>query len=178
MPHARILTPQPLTRADRNFVLQQGLPDPAPGTCRPLMAALTFQPRVVALMFLAAILTQRPVGFLALAGLLWWGAVLPARNAFDALYRLVTRGNPSAVLLPLAPPPRRFAQALAGTFAAVIGLALSQGWRGLAYGVEGAFLLAIGALAFARLCFGSFLYYLLRGQFRFALRTLPWGDGV
>lgn len=167
----------PDKRVDRNFLLQQGLPDPVPGSCQRLTRGLLFQPRVVALILVAAVLAQSAPAFFALAGLLWWSALLPALNPFDALYRLVTRRNPAAVALPQAPPPRRFAQGLAGAFAAIIGLALRQGWRDLAYGAEIFFLIAVAALAFGRLCFGSFIYFVLRGQFRFALRTLPWSRG-
>jgi hypothetical protein len=46
------------------------------------------------------------------------------------------------------------------------------------YGLEAFLLLAVGALAVGRLCFGSFIYFLLRGHVRFAFRTLPWGGGV
>jgi hypothetical protein len=165
-------------RADRNFLLQQGLPDPPPGSCQPLTHALLFQPRVVAGILLLSVLTQSVLAFLALACLLWWSAALPALNPFDVVYRFLARRHPGVPPLPRAPPPRRFAQALAGAFAALISLALTQGRPGLAYGLETFFLIAVVALAFGRLCFGSFVYFLLRGQFHFALRTLPWGRGV
>jgi hypothetical protein len=165
-------------RVERNFIIQQGLPAPPPGSCQLLTAALLFQPRVVALLLLAAVFTQSSPGFLALACVLWWSAAFPSLSPFDALYRLYARRKPDAAPLPGAEPPRRFAQALAGTFAAVISLALSQEWRVLAYGAQLFFMLAVAALAYGRLCVGSFFYFVLRGQLRFALRTLPWGGGV
>ena len=165
-------------RVERNFIIQQGLPEPPPGSCQLLTAALLFQPRVVAVLLLAAVFTQSSPGFLALACVLWWSAAFPSLSPFDALYRLYARRKPDAAPVPRAEPPRRFAQALAGTFAAVISLALNQEWRELAYGAQLFFMLAVAALAYGRLCVGSFVYFVLRGQLRFAMRTLPWGGGV
>ena len=62
--------------------------------------------------------------------------------------------------------------------AASVGLAILRGQWVAAYALEAFLLAALAALAFGRFCFGSFLYYLLRGQFAFAIRTLPWGRGV
>jgi hypothetical protein len=170
-----------LPQADRlyhNFVLQQGLPAPTPATCRPLTAALVFQPRVVAPLIVAASLLQSAPFFLLLAGLQWWSALLPSLNPFDALYRLVSRWSPGAVPLPRAAPPRRFSMALAGAFAALTSLAIHQGWWVAAYTLEAFFVLAVTAVALGRFCFGSFLYFVLRGKGGFALRTLPWGRGA
>ena len=162
----------------RNFVLQQGLPALSPVTCRPLTAALVFQPRVVAPLIVAATLLQSAPFFFFLAVLQWWSALLPSLNPFDALYRLLSRWFPRAVSLPSAAPPRRFSMALAGAFAAFTSLAIHQGWLTIAYTLEGFLLVAVTAVALGRFCFGSFLYYLSHGEGDFAHRTLPWGRGV
>jgi hypothetical protein len=165
-------------RYDRNFVLQQGLPAPSPGSCRPLSLALRFQPRLIAPLILLATIMQSAGLFLFLAGLQWWCALLPTLNPFDALYRALAQQHPSAVPLPLAPAPRRFAMALAGVFALLTSLCIHERWRLVSYALEAFFLVAVTAVAWGRLCFGSFLYLLFRGEARFALRTLPWGRGV
>jgi hypothetical protein len=125
----------------------------------------------------AATVTRSSGAFLALAGVLGWSALRPALNPFDALVRLLSR-DPTVPSVPEAPPPRRFAQVLGGGVAALVGLALREGWHGVAYGAETFLFLGASATAFGRLCFGAFLYFLLRGKLRFALRTLPWGGGV
>jgi hypothetical protein len=56
--------------------------------------------------------------------------------------------------------------------------ALLTGSRGAAIGIGIAFGLAVAVLVFGRLCVGSFVYHLLRGEFAFAVRTLPWGRGA
>jgi len=165
-------------RPDRNFVIQQGLEPPTPEACRPLSAALRFQPRLVAPLILLATIMQSAELFLGLAGLQWWSALLPALNPFDALYRASFGRRVGAPSLPQAKAPRRFSMAVAGTFGLLTALAVAQGWRIAAYSLEAFFLLAVTAVAWGKLCFGSFFYYLLRGEGRFALATLPWGRGV
>ena len=44
--------------------------------------------------------------------------------------------------------------------------------------LEGFFMAAVGALLFGGFCFGSFVFYLLRGRADFARRTLPWATGA
>jgi hypothetical protein len=73
-----------------------------------------------------------------------------------------------------APGPRRFAQALAGTFMLAIGLSLLSGWTILAWTLEALLLTALGALIVGRFCLGSYLFLLFTGQGGFANRTLPW----
>jgi Domain of unknown function (DUF4395) len=165
-------------RLYRNFVQQQGLPAPSPASCRPLTAALVFQPRVAAPLILAATLLQSAALFLFIAVLQYWSALLPSLNPFDALYRLMSRWSPRVVPLPSAAAPRRFSMALAGTFAVLTSLAIHQSWWIAAYALEGFLLVAVTAVAVGRLCFGSFLYHIARGKGDFALRTLPWGRGV
>jgi hypothetical protein len=67
---------------------------------------------------------------------------------------------------------------MAGSFAFAIVLSLAKDARGTAFAIEALFIAAAGALAVFRLCLGSFVFHLARGQVDFALRTLPWGCGV
>ena len=164
-------------RVDGNFILQQGLPAQSPAACSTLAGALLLQPRVIGVIVVILTVLQYAPGFIGLGVPLWWSALFPSENPFDAVYRVLALRNPDAPALPVAAPPRRFAQALAGTTALVIGIAIIRGWWTAAYALEAFLLLALAALAFGRFCFGSFFYHLLRGQFRFAIRTLPWGRG-
>ena len=164
-------------RVDRNFILQQGLPAQSPTACTTLAGALLFQPRVIGVIVVVLTALQYAPGFIGLGFALWWNALFPSENPFDAVYRALSLRNPDAPALPVAAPPRRFAQALAGTTALLIGIAIIRGWWTAAYALEAFLLVALAALSFGRFCFGSFFYYLLRGKFAFAIRTLPWGRG-
>lgn len=160
--------------AELNFVRQQGFRDASPEACGYQYPALIWQPRVIGSLVLVGLVFQAWPLFLALSALLGWNVVLPHLNPFDALYkRLVAtpRGLPP---LPPAPGPRRFAQAMAGTFMLAIGLSLLSGWTTLAWVLEALLLAALGALIFGRFCLGSYLFLLLIGQSGFANRTLPW----
>jgi len=165
------------TDAKRNFILQQGLCEPAAGTGAIQYSALLFQPRLVGLWVVAAGIVQAPLLFFALAAVLWWSASAPRLNPFDALYnRVLARSSGTA--LTAAPAPRRFAQCLAGSFAFAIGVSLTLGWRLVAFVLEGFFMVAIGALVFGGFCLGSYLFHLLSGRADFARRTLPWAAGA
>ena len=163
--------------AKRNFILQQGLGEPAAGTCALQYSALLFQPRLVGLWIFVAAILQAPLLFFALAGVLWWSALAPRLNPFDALHNW-TFARSSGITLTSAPTPRKFAQFLAGSFAIAIGLLLALGWRMAALVLEGFFMVAVGSLLFGGFCFGSFVFHLLRGRADFARRTLPWATGA
>ena len=158
---------------DRNFVLQQGLEDPG-RDAHPRSEALLFQPRVIGPVVLVGIGLQSPAVFLGLAAVLWWCALLPLANPFDALYNLTRGSRPGAVRLGPAPSPRRFAQGMAGAFALAIGVTLLRQWWIAAYVLEVFFAAAIAALIFGRFCLGSFTYHLLCGRADFARKTAPW----
>ncbi len=158
-----------------NFVRQQGFREASPEACARQYPALMWQPRVIGGLVLAGLLIQAWPYFLALWVVLWWNAAFPSLNPFDALYnRLVATPTGRPPLGP-APNPRRFAQAMAGTFMLAIGLALYYGSNTLAWALEGLLLAALGALIFGRFCVGSYLYHLFTGELRYANRTLPWG---
>ena len=159
---------------ERNFILQQGFEEPASPACHRQFSALLFQPRLVGLTLLTGLLFQSPAVFLTLAAVLWWSALLPKWNPFDAVYNLLSEAKPGAMRLGPAPGPRRFAQGMAGSFALVIGVALLLGASVFAYVFEALFVVAVGALVFGRFCLGSFLYHILTGRGEFARRTLPW----
>jgi hypothetical protein len=163
--------------AKRNFILQQGLCEPAAGTCPLQYSALLFQPRLVSLWVVAATILQAPLLFFALGAALWWSALAPRLNPFDALYNRTLGRQRSTTLTP-APRPRRFAQFLAGSFAAAIGVLLTLGWRMSALALEGFLIVAVGALVFGGFCLGSVVFHVLTGRAEFAKRTLPWSPGA
>jgi len=160
--------------AKRQFVRQQGFGDASPITCEYQYPALMFQPRLLAGIVLLAILLQSAAMLLVLAGILWWNALVPRRNPFDALYNRAIAGPRNRPPVLPAPPPRRFSQGMAGTMLAGAGLALLGSRPGLAWIFEGLVAAALGALVLGRFCLGSYLYHLLRGEASFANRTLPW----
>jgi hypothetical protein len=158
----------------RNFIIQQGLGEPLAASCPLQYSALLFQPRLVGLVVLMAVILQEPRVFLALSGVLWWSALVPRLNPFDALYNRALALRPGGFALPPAPSPRRFAQGMAGTFALAIGISLILGWKVTAIVLQGLLIAAVGALVFGRFCLGSFVFHLLRGHAALARRTLPW----
>lgn len=168
----------PDSTIDRNFILQQGLASPETVSCRATSSALLFQPRVVGVWLAAGIVTERPLVFAALSVVLWWGALVPRRNPFDAVYNALLAGHDGAPRLTAAPAPRRFAQGMAGTFAGAIAACVAARAALPAGLLEAAFAVAVGALIFGRFCLGSFVYHLMRGRIGFAIRTLPWGRGL
>ena len=161
----------------RNFILQQGLDAPAQVSCPARFSSLMFQPRVVGSVLLLAVVLQSPAIFLVLSGVLWWNVVLPRLNPFDAIYNRTLGTGPGAVRLEPAPPPRRFAQGMAGSFALGIGLLLLLRPGTAALVLQVLLFAALSALVFGRFCLGSFLYYILRGETGFAIATLPWKTG-
>ena len=72
--------------AQVNFVKQQGFEDASARTCDVQYPALMFQPRVIGVLVLAAVLLRAPTLFLALSAVLWWSALMPRLNPFDGLY--------------------------------------------------------------------------------------------
>jgi hypothetical protein len=160
--------------ARSNFVLQQGFRDASPVSCAARYPALMWQPRVIgAIVVIGLVLQAWPV-FLVLSAVLWWNALLPTLNPFDAIYnRLVAEPRKLPRLTP-APAPRRFAQAMAATFSLGIGLALLLGHTTVAYVLEAFLVAALTALLVGRFCLGSYVWHLVTGEAKFANRTLPW----
>jgi uncharacterized protein DUF4395 len=162
----------------RNFILQQGFDDPPSASCPHQYSALLFQPRVVGVVVVVAVLLQEPLLFLALAAVLWWSALFPRLNPFDAVYNATLAVRPGGMKLTPAPAPRRFSQGMAGTFALAIGISLMRGWNATAIVLQGLLIVAVALLNFGGFCLGSFVFHLLRGKGALALRTLPWARGA
>jgi hypothetical protein len=150
---------------------------PAQESCPVRFSALMFQPRLVGSFLLLAVILQWPAVFLVLSGILWWNVLIPRLNPFDVVYNLTSANRPGAVRLEPAPPPRRFAQGIAGSFALAIGVLLLFELGTAALVLQILLLAALAALVFGRFCLGSFLYHLLRGRSDFAIGTLPWKPG-
>ena len=163
--------------AEVNFVRQQGFTDATSEVCVYQYPALMWQPRAIGILVLVGLITQSWAYFLALWALLWWNVAMPRFNPFDAFYNHLVGKSKSLPPLGPAPTPRRFAQAMAGTFMLVIGLSLFFGWSILAWAFEAVLAAAIAALIFGRFCLGSYLFLLFTRQTRFANRTLPWARG-
>jgi hypothetical protein len=138
------------------FIRQQGFTNVHPD--HRLYVALMFQPRTIAGILALGIALQDAWLFLALSAVLWWGTIVPTRNLFDAVYnRLIAplRGDPR---LPVAPPPRRFAQAMAATVSLTIGAALLSGATLTAWVFEGLFTIASMSVVVGRVCAPANLY--------------------
>jgi Domain of unknown function (DUF4395) len=160
--------------AKRNFILQQGFEAPAPTVCSLQYSALVFQPKIVLIGIVAGILFQSPAVFAGLGALLWWSALFPKLNPFRALYNRTIGSPPGAFRLEPSPAPRRAAETEAGTIALTSAMLIYAGFSLAAYVVEAIFLAAALAVLIGSFCFGSFVYHLLRGRWRFARQTLPW----
>ena len=157
-----------------NFVRQQGLRDATSTSCVHQYPALMWQPRIIGVLVLLGLVLQSRLYFLALGTLLWWNALWPAFNPFDAFYNLLLAEPKGLPRLAPAPAPRRFAQGMAGTFMLGIGVLLANGWNSAARGLEGILVLALAALILGRFCMGSYVFLLITRQAGFAHRTLPW----
>lgn len=141
-----------------DFIRQQGFT--TEGCQEGLYSFLIFQPRVIAGVVISGIVLQSPWLFLALAAVLWWGAVVPSHNPFDAFFNRVM-ADPMLAALPAAPPPRRFSQAVAGTAAMSIAFALFTGASLAAWLIEGAFFAGSMSVVVRRLCLPAYVYHLL-----------------
>ncbi|HEU5182016.1 MAG TPA: DUF4395 family protein [Candidatus Polarisedimenticolia bacterium] len=133
-----------------------------------------WQPRVIGVLVVIGAVLQSWLFFFILGAILWWNALLPRLNLFDAAYNSLIARPRGLSRLTSAPGPRRFAQGMAGTFMLAIALSLARGHTVLAWTVEGMLVAALGALIFGRFCLGSYVYHLIRGDAGFANKTLPW----
>jgi hypothetical protein len=141
----------------RAFILSQGFDAPSEESCSLQYANLQFQPRVVGVATLSAALAGSPVGFVILAGALFWSAAFPQWNVFERFYTRIF-----GVHFTPAPQPRRFAQLLAGTMSITIAVLMLLGFRTAARVLQVLLLAAVGAILFRGFCFGSYVYHLLR----------------
>ena len=142
-----------------DFIRQQGFT--AEGCEDGLFAALMFQPRVVAAVVIVSAVLQSPWLFLALSIVLWWGALVPQRNPFDVVVNHAMTRRGRLAVMPAAPAPRRFSQAMAGSFAVSIAIALLAGAVRLAWLLEGIFAVASMSVVVRRFCLPAYVYALL-----------------
>jgi Domain of unknown function (DUF4395) len=160
----------------RNFMKQQGFVEEADSICDMHFSGLYFQPRIMGPLVVVGIILQSPTFFFALSAILWWNVVFPRWNPFEMTYNRVLAAPRGKPLLTPAPPPRAFAQAMAGSFMLLVGLSLLAGWTIAAYVLEVFLVIAFSALLFGKFCLGAYIYHLLRGRVAFANSTLPWAD--
>jgi hypothetical protein len=147
-----------------DFVRQQGFSDAEGASCAGRYGALMFQPRLLGILVAAGVALQSWELFLTLSAILWWNALMPSHNVFDAVYnRLIARPR-GLPLLTAAPAPRRFAQGMAATFMLVIGVSLLMQWQVVAWVFQGLLAAALLALVFGRSCLGSYVYHLFRAK--------------
>lgn len=142
-----------------DFIRQQGFT--TEGCQDGLYSALMFQPRVIAGVVISSVVLQSPWLFLALATVLWWSAFVPSHNPFDAFFNHVMADPMRLAAMPAAPPPRRFSQAVAGTFAMSIAMALFTGATHAAWLIEGAFVAGSMSVVVRRVCLPAYMYHLL-----------------
>jgi hypothetical protein len=158
----------------RNFMKQQGFVEEPDNVCDMHFSGLYFQPRIVGLLVVVAILLSSAKLFFVLSAVLWWSVALPKWNPFEALYNRALALPRRRPPLSPAPPARRFAQGMAAAFMLVAGLALLQGWMMTARVLEAFLVMALAALLFGKFCLGAYIFQLLRGRVAFANSTLPW----
>src|SRR5262245_19704650 len=163
----------------RNFILQQGLQPPKdPVAESTLFWALQFQPPLIGALTLTGVAFQSSKIFLAIGAVLLCSAIAPRRNLFNALYNYMF-GAKRGLFLLRSTPQRRFAEAMASSFALGIATLRTLEYNNDALGLAGLFLLANAAVVFRGFCFGAYLYWRLRsiisaisGQRQWARRCL------
>jgi hypothetical protein len=126
-----------------------------------LYTALMFQPRVIAGVVISGAVLQSPWLFLSLATVLWWSALVPGHNPFDAFFNHVVADPMRLAAIPAAPAPRRFSQAMAGTFALSIAVALFAEASSAALLLEGVFVVASMSVVVRRFCLPAYIYHRL-----------------
>jgi len=123
-----------------------------------LYVALMFQPRTVACVLALGLALQGAWLFLTLSAVLWWGTIVPTRNVFDAAYNRLIAHRRDLPPIPVAPAPRRFAQAAAGTVSLAVGAALLSGSMLTAWVLEGLFAIGTLMVVLGRVCGPAVLY--------------------
>jgi uncharacterized protein DUF4395 len=150
-----------MRQSEIQFIRQQGFTNVNPD--HRLYVALMFQPRTIAGIVALAIVLQSAWLFLTLSAILWWGTARPTRNLFDAVYNHLIAYPRGLPRLEAAPAPRRFAQAMAGTAAVIIGGALLANATTVAWVVEALFAIGTTTVILGRICAPANLYLRLTG---------------
>src|SRR6185503_4119975 len=133
-----------------DFIRQQGFT--TDGCQDGLYSALMFQPRVIAGVVISGVVVQSPWIFLALATVLWWSALVPSHNPFDAFFNRAMADPMRLRAMPAAPAPRRFSQAVAATFAMSIAMTLLAGASHAAWLIEGVSVAGSMSVVVRRVC--------------------------
>jgi hypothetical protein len=120
------------------------------------------QPKIIGAVVAVGIVLQSPWLFVALSAVLWWSTLVPTHSIFDAIYNYLVAYPRMVPPLGVAPPPRRFAQGMAGAVALAIGGALLLGATITAWFLEGVFVVAVLKAVFGNSCFGAYVYHVLR----------------
>jgi Domain of unknown function (DUF4395) len=146
-------------RSKLDFIREQGFT--TEGCQEGLYTALMFQPRVIAGLVISGVVFQSPWLFLALSTVLYRGALFPGRNLFDTFFNHVMADPKRLAAMPAAPPPRRFAQAVAGTFAMSIALTLFAGVSPAAWLLESVFVAGSMSVVTRRFCLPAYVLHLV-----------------
>lgn len=166
------------TSAEENFVRQNGFAEADAAVCAHQFPALMFQPRVIAVVVFIGLVLQAWQPFLMLSVVLWLSVIVPELNPFDALHNRYVAAPRRQPPLPPATGPRRFAQGMAATSTMGVAVSLWSGSTIAAVLFETVVVMALTMLLVGRLCLGSYLFHVLRGQAAFGNRTLPWAKMV
>ena len=142
-----------------DFIRQQGFT--TEGCQDGLYSALMFQPRVIAGVVISGIVVQSPGLFLALSTVLWWSALVPSHNPFDAFFNRVMADPTRLAAMPAAPLARQFSQAAAGTLALSIAMTLFAGASHAAWLFEAVFVAGSMSAIVRRFCLPAWVYHLL-----------------
>ena len=145
-----------MRESEIQFIRQMGFTNVHPD--HRLYEALMFQPRTIAAVLALGIVLQNAWLFVALSGIVWWSTIVPRRNLFDAAYNHLVARLRGVPRVPVAPAPRRFAQAMAATASLTIGIALLSGATMTAWVFEGLFAAGSLSVVIGRVCTPAILY--------------------
>jgi len=145
-----------MRESEIQFIRQMGFTNVHPD--HRLYEALMFQPRTIAAVVALGIVLQSAWLFVALSGIVWWSTIVPRRNLFDAAYNHLVARLLGVPRVPLAPAPRRFAQAMAATVSLTIGIALLSNAAMTAWIFEAFFAAGSLSVVVGRICTPAILY--------------------
>jgi len=143
-----------------DFIRELGYPVAA--TDDRLYSALMLQPRIIGVVTLLGVALQSGALFSVLALVLFWSALVPTGNPFDAIYNVVVARRRGLERVAPAPAPRRFAMTMAATVAFAIGVGLLANIRVVAWPFEALLVVAVAGVVFANRCAGATLYHAVR----------------
>jgi hypothetical protein len=95
---------------------------------------------------------------MALSAIVWWSTIVPRWNLFDLAHNHFVAPLRGVPRVPVAPAPRRFAQAVAATASLTIGAALLSDATTTAWVFEGLFAAGSTAVVVGRVCTPAILY--------------------